>query len=102
MGGFNEERKMLFSTVLLSSLTVFRCVNGDCSMSNGTPLVVWFCHAYGALFVLPYVACIIVVTYGMLNLVMALFVDSTLRLSVEKAEQSFAGLVGSAVVRTQR
>eukprot|EP00927_Polykrikos_kofoidii_P060305 TRINITY_DN55318_c0_g1_i1.p1 TRINITY_DN55318_c0_g1~~TRINITY_DN55318_c0_g1_i1.p1 ORF type:complete len:436 (-),score=43.25 TRINITY_DN55318_c0_g1_i1:24-1331(-) len=80
--GFNHERDVLFSNVFSSFLTVFRCVNGDCSMQNGCPLAVAFSEAYGVWFAIPYMFSVAVFTYGMLNLAMALFVESTLSDSV--------------------
>eukprot|EP00929_Paragymnodinium_shiwhaense_P086955 TRINITY_DN47310_c0_g1_i1.p1 TRINITY_DN47310_c0_g1~~TRINITY_DN47310_c0_g1_i1.p1 ORF type:complete len:448 (-),score=105.31 TRINITY_DN47310_c0_g1_i1:222-1565(-) len=75
---FEQERRMLFSTVLRSFLTVFRCVGGDCSTSDGHPLAVWMTEVYGAYFILPYVTLQFLLCYGLLNLVSALFVESTL------------------------
>jgi hypothetical protein len=98
--GFNKERDILFSDVFRSFLSVFRCINGDCSMSNGSSMIIWFSQAYGVFFAMPYFACIIIYSYGMLNLVMALFVESTLRESADEMVQSVA--ISSTLAETRQ
>merc|ERR1711971_885076 len=70
--GFAKERDMLFSNTFLSCLTIFRCINGDCAMSNGTPLIPWLTEAYGVAFAIPFVLVYVLFVYGVLNLVMSL------------------------------
>eukprot|EP00927_Polykrikos_kofoidii_P042332 TRINITY_DN3621_c0_g2_i1.p1 TRINITY_DN3621_c0_g2~~TRINITY_DN3621_c0_g2_i1.p1 ORF type:complete len:442 (+),score=56.96 TRINITY_DN3621_c0_g2_i1:40-1326(+) len=77
--GFQDERSKLFGDAFKASFTVFRCVNGDCNLTNGDPWVPLFADIYGASFIVPFVFFTIVVLYGILNLIMAIFIEKTLR-----------------------
>lgn len=68
----------LFASVPRSMFTVFRCLFGDCTSSAGTPIVYKLSELYGLTFVLPYVAVIMFVTFGLFNLIFAIYVESTL------------------------
>eukprot|EP00929_Paragymnodinium_shiwhaense_P037068 TRINITY_DN19813_c0_g2_i1.p1 TRINITY_DN19813_c0_g2~~TRINITY_DN19813_c0_g2_i1.p1 ORF type:complete len:843 (+),score=208.59 TRINITY_DN19813_c0_g2_i1:118-2646(+) len=70
-----------FNTMPNAMLTVFRCVTGDCSSPSGTPLTVILTDIYGALFVLPYCLTYLFVTFGLFNLIMAMFVDTVMEAS---------------------
>eukprot|EP00927_Polykrikos_kofoidii_P016317 TRINITY_DN17354_c0_g4_i1.p1 TRINITY_DN17354_c0_g4~~TRINITY_DN17354_c0_g4_i1.p1 ORF type:complete len:443 (+),score=57.56 TRINITY_DN17354_c0_g4_i1:56-1330(+) len=78
---FQNQRDFLFSNVFNSFFTVFRVMNGDSDMLNGDPLVPAFANVYGVPFAIGYILFVVVIHYGMLNLIMALFVESTLRTS---------------------
>eukprot|EP00927_Polykrikos_kofoidii_P065606 TRINITY_DN61345_c0_g1_i1.p1 TRINITY_DN61345_c0_g1~~TRINITY_DN61345_c0_g1_i1.p1 ORF type:complete len:465 (+),score=53.81 TRINITY_DN61345_c0_g1_i1:47-1396(+) len=84
---FDKEREILFSDIFRSFLTVFRCVNGDCSTSYGTSLPVAMYEIYGWTFIVPFIFCSCAITYGMLNLCAALFLECTLTISAESAEE---------------
>lgn len=77
--GFHVEREVLCSNVFRAAFTIFRCVTGDCYTTTGQPLAALMMEGYGWMFVLPYVACMMVVTFGILNLIMANFLERTLQ-----------------------
>eukprot|EP00927_Polykrikos_kofoidii_P016316 TRINITY_DN17354_c0_g3_i2.p1 TRINITY_DN17354_c0_g3~~TRINITY_DN17354_c0_g3_i2.p1 ORF type:complete len:362 (+),score=39.13 TRINITY_DN17354_c0_g3_i2:128-1213(+) len=81
---FQSQRDFLFSDVFKSFFTVFRCINGDTDMLNGDPLVPAFAEAY-----------------GMLNLIMALFLESTLRAWDEEDGRLSIGRISSLGVTRQ-
>jgi len=68
----------LFTTVPRSMLTVFRCVVGDCNYSNGTPAILDLVNKYGIIWIPMYVAVKLLITFGLFNLIMAIFVDNAL------------------------
>jgi len=74
---FSQYRMTLFGSVGRSMLTVFRCFTDGCSSVDGTPLPVYIWDAYGSLAVMFYVIVILFVTFGLFNLIMAIFVEST-------------------------
>jgi len=73
-----KHRSELFSTVFRSMFTVFRCFMDGCSASDGTPLMVHVQNSYGPLTIIFYVLVVLFVTFGLFNLIMAIFVENTL------------------------
>mmetsp|Transcript_43864 Transcript_43864/g.80132 ORF Transcript_43864/g.80132 Transcript_43864/m.80132 type:complete len:664 (+) Transcript_43864:85-2076(+) len=72
------QMRELFKTVPRSMLTVFRCVTGDCNFSDGTPAVLDLIDRYGIIWIPIYVAVMLIVTFGLFNLIVAIFVDTVL------------------------
>merc|ERR1711871_1651624 len=72
-------RVELFGTVPHSMWTVFRCLTGDCVDLDGGPLLLSLSEAYGSGFVLAYSVIFLLITFGLFNLIMALFVENTLQ-----------------------
>lgn len=71
--------EQLFSTLPRACLTVFRCFTEGCSAPDGTPLIVHIYEAdHGPLIVLCYVMSFLFVTFGLFNLIMAIFVENTM------------------------
>lgn len=72
--------EMLFSTLSRSCLTVFRCFTDGCSAPDGTPLMVHIFEdsSYGQVIVFIYVLSFLFVTFGLFNLIMAIFVENTM------------------------
>jgi len=58
--------------------TVFRCLTDGCAAADGTPLMVILWDIYGWHIIAAYVAVVVFVTFGVFNLIMALFVERTL------------------------
>eukprot|EP00927_Polykrikos_kofoidii_P038333 TRINITY_DN3266_c0_g3_i1.p1 TRINITY_DN3266_c0_g3~~TRINITY_DN3266_c0_g3_i1.p1 ORF type:complete len:800 (+),score=118.95 TRINITY_DN3266_c0_g3_i1:86-2401(+) len=81
-----ENNASLFKTVPCAMFTVFRCLTGDCSSVDGTPLSVHLYRMYGGYFLVSYWAVSIFVTFGLFNLVMAIFVDSVMEAAQQKRE----------------
>jgi len=73
----NKYRPQLFGSVPHSMLTAFRCFTDGCSSVDGTPLMVHLLQVYGTWLVSIYVLCTVFVTFGLFNLIMAIFVEST-------------------------
>jgi len=71
-------KEELFSSVLKSMFTVFRCFTDGCSSSDGTPLITYFWDTYGLPFIGTYILITVFVLFGLFNLIMAVFVENTL------------------------
>lgn len=67
-----------FDNVFYSMFTVYRCLTSDCSNAKGESLTKKLQLAYGWPFVLCYVAFSIFVTFGIFNLIVAIYIESTL------------------------
>jgi len=65
-----------FQTVPAAMFTVFRCLTDGCAAYNGTPLQEHIREEYGLIFIVPYVLVIMIVIFGLFNLIMAVFVDN--------------------------
>jgi len=68
----------LLTTVPNSMLTAFRCFTGDCATATGKPIAKLLSDEYGARFILPYVAAVVMITFGLFNLIMAIYVENTI------------------------
>jgi len=67
-----------FGTVWSSMFTVFRCVLGDCSTKGGQSLATHFSQGYGFTFDLCYCVGMVIVIFGLFNIITAIFVESTI------------------------
>eukprot|EP00927_Polykrikos_kofoidii_P038332 TRINITY_DN3266_c0_g2_i2.p1 TRINITY_DN3266_c0_g2~~TRINITY_DN3266_c0_g2_i2.p1 ORF type:complete len:806 (+),score=128.74 TRINITY_DN3266_c0_g2_i2:285-2702(+) len=76
----------LFATVPWAMFTVFRCLTDGCSSADGTPLNIHLHRMYGAGFLLPYWFTFIFFTWGLFNLVMAIFVENVMEAARQKRE----------------
>lgn len=65
-----------FDSVPDSMLTVFRCFTDGCTTYTGAPLPVHLYKNYGATFLLGYIVIFILVSVGVFNLIMAIFIDN--------------------------
>eukprot|EP00929_Paragymnodinium_shiwhaense_P018099 TRINITY_DN12809_c0_g1_i1.p1 TRINITY_DN12809_c0_g1~~TRINITY_DN12809_c0_g1_i1.p1 ORF type:complete len:381 (+),score=81.35 TRINITY_DN12809_c0_g1_i1:363-1505(+) len=74
----------LFGSVPHCMFTVFRCVSGDCNSPKGTPVVMALYDVYGGVFVLPYCVAFLFVTFGIFNLIVAIFVETVLEAARQK------------------
>eukprot|EP00811_Abedinium_folium_P009358 NODE_1864_length_2351_cov_6.124101.p1 GENE.NODE_1864_length_2351_cov_6.124101~~NODE_1864_length_2351_cov_6.124101.p1 ORF type:complete len:745 (-),score=184.61 NODE_1864_length_2351_cov_6.124101:116-2164(-) len=68
----------LFGSLPSSMITTFRCLIGDCATSQGKPLIGMLIDAFGATFALGYIMLVMLVTFGLFNLIMALYLENTL------------------------
>merc|ERR1711972_624883 len=66
-----------FGTVRLAMFTTFRFMLGDYSTRGGKSIVVAFSQDYGWKFELVFVAWMIIVIFGLFNIITAIFVDTT-------------------------
>merc|ERR1712137_248481 len=74
-----EECESLFGTVPRSMWTVFRCFSDGCQTDGGDPLPPILEKELGFLFPVLYVVVYVVIFFGLFNLIMAVFVENTLR-----------------------
>jgi len=82
----DQYRTDLFSTVSRSMFTVFRCFVDGCAAPDGTPLMIYVYNVYGWIAMFMYVIVMFAVTFGLFNLIMAIFVENTLE-SAKASEQ---------------
>jgi len=75
----DQEAARLFGSLPEAFLTTFRCFTGDCTTSDGKPIVLLLTRLYGSPFVLSYLASKIFVTFGLFNLIMAIYIEHTLQ-----------------------
>lgn len=76
----------LFDTVSWSMFNVFRCFTADCTLQDGTPIVVHLYEAYGWKFVFPYALIMLFITFGIFNLIMAIFVENVMESARQKRQ----------------
>jgi len=67
-----------FKTVLLAMFTAFRCFLGDCSDERGVSITVRLTEVHGVPFMLAYCTCTMLVTFGIFNLIVAIYIENTL------------------------
>ena len=65
--------------VLGCMFSIFRCILGDCTTKPGQSLVMIFSDGFGLGFDLVYAFGMVVVTFGLFNIITAIFVEATLR-----------------------
>jgi len=66
-----------FGSVSKSMFTVFRFMLGDYSTRGGKSMIVAFSYGYGAVFETFFVGFMIIVIFGLFNIITAIFVDTT-------------------------
>lgn len=74
----DEEEFELFYTVPDSMFTTFRCFIGDCTTSAGQPLAPLLTATFGLPFQLVYSFIVVFVTFGLFNLIVAVYIEHTL------------------------
>jgi len=79
LAGLEEERVRLFGTVTRSIATCFRCFIGDCSTAGGRPIAPLFAEAVGIGCWIVYAVLTMAVSFGLFNIVAAIFVDNTMQ-----------------------
>merc|ERR1719440_2318506 len=65
-----------FMTLSNSFFTVFRCIMGDCSTATGQPIPVLLTDNFGWAFAVGFAVVISVTTFGLFNVIIALYVDN--------------------------
>jgi len=68
-----------FMSVPRSMFTVFRCYTGECIATNGMPIAAVLMEEYGAGFGILYLLTYMMVTLGLFNVILAVYVDITLK-----------------------
>jgi len=72
MGDVFEE----LDSVPSAMFTLFRCFRDDCAAYDGTPLPEHVRVEYGGVFMISYILMIMIVSVGVFNLIMAIFIDN--------------------------
>lgn len=76
-----KHRKTLFGTMPNSMFTISSCLTEGCVSVDGTPISLHLYRIYGYSFVLMYVTGKVVVTFGLFNFIMAVYVENTIRVA---------------------
>jgi len=76
-----------FSNVPAAMFSVFRCFTDGCSGYTGTPLHESLRRDYGAVFMVGYILMFLVVTVGVFNLIMAIFIDNVVSTNTKRKQQ---------------
>jgi len=67
-----------FGSVHKSMFTVFRCMIGDCTTKGGQALTVHFSQGFGLRFDTVYFIGMVIVIFGLFNIITSIFVEATL------------------------
>lgn len=79
-----------FSTLRKAMFTIFRCFTDGCSSYGGAPLAEQVAEKHGVSFLIAYVLVFMLVTFGLFNLIMAIFVDHITSNSVARKQQTIS------------
>jgi len=80
-------RDRAFGSIMWSFFTLFRCFTEGCTAPDGTPLQVHLLEQSGPLFMVCYIAIFMFVTFGISNLIMALFIEHVMKSSLQKRKK---------------
>jgi len=75
---FEDEIEGHFSTLFRSFFTLYRVFLGDTATSQGKSMIHMLFDALGQPFALGYIGCTMLVTFGIFNLIMAVYIEQTL------------------------
>eukprot|EP00928_Gymnodinium_smaydae_P011937 TRINITY_DN14365_c0_g1_i1.p1 TRINITY_DN14365_c0_g1~~TRINITY_DN14365_c0_g1_i1.p1 ORF type:complete len:576 (-),score=95.94 TRINITY_DN14365_c0_g1_i1:19-1746(-) len=73
-----------FKDVSSAMFTIFRCFTDGCSAYNGTPLQESLRADYGFGFMVVYILVFLLITFGLFNLIMAIFIDNVVTAQADK------------------
>jgi len=81
-----------FRNIPSAMFTVFRCFTDGCTAYNGTPLQERLrmdleMLGYGGIFMIGYILMFLIVTVGVFNLIMAIFIDNVVTTTVKRKQQ---------------
>eukprot|EP00415_Alexandrium_ostenfeldii_P003709 UN3709 len=80
--------------------TVFRCVLGDCSSKAGKSLTAAFSSGYGVAFDSVYCGGMVLVVFGLFNIIAAIFVETTISgLKYNNVQRKYARMYESRYVQ---
>lgn len=77
-----------FKNIPATMFTAFRCFNGECVTDSGQPIPSLLAEEFGLPFILSYVASYMLVTMGIFNVILAVYVDITMRAAKENDIQT--------------
>ena len=77
------ELSSFFSDIPQTMFTAFRCFTGECTNDYGRPLAVILKDAFGWPFVMGYIVSYMLVSMGIFNVILAVYVDITMKAAKE-------------------
>jgi len=80
--------KMYFQSLPDSMFTAFRCFTGECINDAGEPMTSLLSQKFGLAFQLGYVMSYMLVTMGIFNVILAVYVDITMKAAKENEAQT--------------
>jgi len=83
---FQEDVVPLFGSLDMSMTTLFRCFTGDCSSATGRPLIPTMERIFGLTFSLMWTFVIMIIMFGLFNLIMAIYIENTLAVAKHQNE----------------
>lgn len=86
----NFRLKRGFRSIPTAMTTLFVCFFDGCTALDGTPIPVHFYDEFGMLFMSCYMLVVLFVTIGVLNLIMAIFIDNVLERGRQRKMQQRA------------
>jgi hypothetical protein len=98
-------RYELYGSVSRSMFTVFRCFTDGCSSLDGTPLIPYMWDVFGPTALLFYVVFTLIVTFGLFNLIAAIFVENTIersKINEQRLREARAAIHGQTAVKLQK
>lgn len=84
----NPKYATSFSKVYWAMFTIFRCFTDGCTADDGTPLQVHLSKEYGVWFMIAYAFMFIIITIGLFNLIMAIFVDNVTEANKKRSQDN--------------
>eukprot|EP00928_Gymnodinium_smaydae_P005246 TRINITY_DN11800_c0_g1_i3.p1 TRINITY_DN11800_c0_g1~~TRINITY_DN11800_c0_g1_i3.p1 ORF type:complete len:555 (+),score=148.23 TRINITY_DN11800_c0_g1_i3:151-1815(+) len=87
-----------FATVFAAMFSVFRCFTDGCATYSGTPMQEMLRMEYGAGFMVAYILVFLLITFGLFNLIMAIFIDNVVSAQGEKRRRE----LGEATDKTRQ
>ncbi|CAJ1342874.1 unnamed protein product [Effrenium voratum] len=72
-----------FENIPASMFTAFRCFSGECFAESGQPIAAVLANSHGVYFVMCYTASYMLVSLGIYNVILAVYVDITMRAAKE-------------------
>eukprot|EP00931_Biecheleriopsis_adriatica_P087580 TRINITY_DN62022_c0_g1_i1.p1 TRINITY_DN62022_c0_g1~~TRINITY_DN62022_c0_g1_i1.p1 ORF type:complete len:829 (+),score=152.08 TRINITY_DN62022_c0_g1_i1:39-2525(+) len=88
--------------VLTCMFTIFRCMIGDCSTTGGRSLSMILSDGFGVRFDLLYSFSMVVVLFGVFNIITAIFVEATLSgLKYNDAQRKYQQLSEQSYIKTK-
>eukprot|EP00931_Biecheleriopsis_adriatica_P120890 TRINITY_DN95990_c0_g1_i1.p1 TRINITY_DN95990_c0_g1~~TRINITY_DN95990_c0_g1_i1.p1 ORF type:complete len:317 (+),score=49.75 TRINITY_DN95990_c0_g1_i1:1-951(+) len=87
-----------FSNIWAAMFSLFRCFTDGCSAYDGTPLQERLRQKHGLLFFICYLITYILVSIGVFNLIMAIFIDNVVNSQAERKQQDLSDSSSSTEV----
>lgn len=80
-----EDASRFFSSVPRCMFTAFRCFTGECTDEGGVSMVAVLSKEFGLQFELPYTMAVMLVNFGICNLIIGVYIEATMEASKQAA-----------------